>query len=68
MKSTLSASAIHGVMMLRRASLDTAAAQRPLTAAQEREAAESAVCLSCTKRKCRGSRECMKKRKLYQGK
>jgi hypothetical protein len=63
MRTTLSAASIHGLIMVRRSSLDTAAAPKPLTAAQEREAVESAVCLSCTKRKCRGSRECMKKRK-----
>lgn len=62
MRSVYSAASIHGLTMIGRASLETGAPPRPLNAVEMRLEAEKAVCLNCTKRKCRGSRECMKKR------
>jgi hypothetical protein len=59
----LSAASMHGLTMIRRASLETGAPPRPLNAVEMRLEAEKAVCLNCTRSRCSGTRACMKKRK-----
>jgi hypothetical protein len=60
MRTTLSAASINGKLLIRSGRIDTTVRSNRRQRCVDRG---EDVCLNCTKRKCRGSRECMKKRK-----